>query len=86
MLPTYFSNQTKLLQKDHKGQTQIANDAINSLLWSRRSKLAFYGKSKLKACAAIPITEWNKDSPRWNGVFKKLVLIVQSTEISDISK
>ena len=62
MLPTYFSNQTKLLQKDHKGQTQIANDAINSLLWSRRSKLAFYGK--LKASAAIPITEWNKDSPR----------------------
>lgn len=47
------------MQKDHKGQTQIANDAINSLLWGRCFNCAFYSESKLKACAAMSITKWN---------------------------
>ena len=73
------------MQKDHKGQTRIANDAINSLLWGRCSNCAFYSKSKLKACAAMSIAKWNTGSPRSNSVFKKLVSIVQSTDICDIS-
>ena len=62
-LPPVFRNElksfftrlyhTELLQRCFNGQTQNANEAISSLLWSRYPESVFCSKTKLKACAAV---------------------------------
>ena len=51
--------------------TQNANEAINSLLWSRCPKRVHCIKTKLVACAAVSVIEWNRGAAGTNTVFKK---------------
>ena len=50
---------------------QNPNQAINYLLWSIFPKRAFYSKTKLEACAAVLIIEWNRGAAWTNNTFKK---------------
>ena len=64
---------TKLLQRCLNGQTQNVKEAISSLLWSRcPNRVSCSNKTKLKACAIVPITEWNTGAARTKNVFKKI--------------
>ena len=68
-LPPVFRSQLKpiftrlsdktLLERCLKGLTQNANEAINSILWSKCPKRVFCSKTKLQSCAALTILEWN---------------------------